>query len=93
MAGAGEVRRAVRACRTAGLPVIDVAQCTCALRGRLVVVAGPDGLRVVWPYDHLCPIHRPRRGEEPQPAKQARAERSRSQAPKQERTRAKASGR
>lgn len=52
-----QVRRAIEACRNAGLPVIDPQDCTCGLSGRLVVLAGPDGLRVVWPYEQRCPIH------------------------------------
>jgi len=48
---------AIQACRDAGLPVIDRESCTCGLRGRLVVLAREDGLRVVCPYDQPCPVH------------------------------------
>jgi RecB family endonuclease NucS len=52
-----QVKRAVDACRRAGLPVIGPAQCTCSLRGRLVVRASAHRLEVLWPYDRPCPIH------------------------------------
>jgi hypothetical protein len=65
MTGADGVGRAIQACRRAGLPVIDPEDCTCSLRGRLVVLAEHDGLRVVWPYDQDCPIHRRRELEQP----------------------------
>ena len=55
------VSRAIQACRDAGLPVIDRESCTCGLRGQLVVLARPDGLRVLCPYDQPCPVH----GSEP----------------------------
>ena len=74
-----QTKRAIQACRAAGLPVIDPSDCTCGLDGRLVVLALPDGLRVVWPYDRRCPLHRPRRREGPQPAEHVRGGRSRSQ--------------
>jgi hypothetical protein len=51
------VSPAIQACRNAGLPVIDRDSCTCGLGGQLVVLAGPDGLRVVCPYDQPCPVH------------------------------------
>jgi len=75
-----QVRRAIEACRNAGLPVIGPQDCTCGLSGRLVVLAGPDGLRVVWPYEQRCPIHDSRAREESQPVRGVRATRSRSQA-------------
>jgi len=49
--------RAERACRRAGLPVVAEHECSCALRGRLVIVAGAHGLGVGWPYAWRCPIH------------------------------------
>ena len=55
-----QVRRAIQACRYAGLPVVHPDDCTCSLSGRLVVLARPDGLKVVWPYEQRCPIHGPR---------------------------------
>jgi hypothetical protein len=75
-----QVTHAIRACRDAGLPVIHPADCTCSLRGRLVILVQADGLRVVWPYDQRCPIHRYRERERPRPAKRDRTGRSRSQA-------------
>ena len=48
---------ATQACRDAGLPVVGPEDCTCRLRGRLVVLARADGLRVLWPYDQRCPVH------------------------------------
>jgi hypothetical protein len=48
---------AIQACRDAGLPVVGPDDCTCRLRGQLVVLASPDELRIVWPYDQRCPIH------------------------------------
>jgi hypothetical protein len=51
------LNRTVDACRDAGLPIIDERDCTCGLRGRLVVLVGARGLRVVWPYDERCPVH------------------------------------
>ena len=45
-----QVRRAIRACRSAGLPVIEPGDCSCGLSGHLVVLARPDGLRL---YGHL----------------------------------------
>lgn len=80
MTGTDPVARAIDACRRAGLPVIDATQCTCGLRGRLVVLDGPDGLRVLWPYDGRCLVHGPRDREGPAPARRARQGRSRSQA-------------
>ena len=55
-----QIRRAIQACRDAGLPVVDPDDCTCSLSGRLVVLARPDGLKVVWPYEQRCPVHGPR---------------------------------
>jgi hypothetical protein len=52
-----QARRAIRACQHAGLRVVNLGDCTCALLGRLVVLALPHGLRVVWPYEEPCPIH------------------------------------
>jgi hypothetical protein len=57
MTGVDEAKRAIRACQLAGLPVVNLGDCTCALRDRLVVLAQPRGLRVVWPYEERCPIH------------------------------------
>ena len=52
-----QLNRTIDACRDAGLPVIDEHDCTCRLRGRLVVVARAGGLEVIWPYDRRCPTH------------------------------------
>jgi hypothetical protein len=65
MTGADRVTRAIKACRAAGFPVIDTEDCTCGLSGRLVVLAGPDGLRIVWPYEQRCPLHAARDRERP----------------------------
>ncbi len=62
-----QVRRAIRACRSAGLPVIEPGDCSCGLSGHLVVLARPDGLRLLWPSEQRCPIHAPRRREAPTP--------------------------
>jgi hypothetical protein len=80
MTGGDRGKRAIKACREAGFPVIDPEDCTCGLSGRLVVLAGPDGLRIVWPYEQRCPIHGARDRERLQPVTRARAGRSRSQA-------------
>jgi hypothetical protein len=53
-------RRAIRACQFAGLPILEPDDCSCGLCGRLVVLDGPDGLQLVWPYDQRCPVHDPR---------------------------------
>lgn len=58
-----EAGRTIDACRHAGLPVVDEEDCTCGLDRRLVVLAGPDGLRVLWPYDRPCPVHRHETGK------------------------------
>jgi hypothetical protein len=55
--GADHLNRAVRACRRAGLTVINQHECTCRLRGRLVLLAQPGRLELLWPYRHPCPIH------------------------------------
>jgi len=78
--GQDQRKRAIDACRRAGLPVVCEADCTCELRGRLVVLARSDGLRVVWPYDGRCPIHGRRGREEPRRAARRRQRQSRSQA-------------
>jgi hypothetical protein len=57
MTGGDEAKRAIRACQHAGLRVVIAGDCTCGLRGRLVVLALPQGLRVVWPYEERCAIH------------------------------------
>ena len=80
MTGADRGKRAIKACREAGFPVIDPEDCNCGLSGRLVVLAGPDGLRIVWPYEQHCPIHGARDRDRPQPLTRARARHSRSQA-------------
>lgn len=77
MTGADRLKQTIDACRRAGLPVIEAKQCTCTLRGRLVVLDGPDGLRVLWPYDGRCLVHDPRDREGPAPAGRPRAGRSR----------------
>ena len=92
MTGGDRVTRAIKACREAGFPVIDPEDCTCGLSGRLVVLAGPDGLRIVWPYEQRCPIHGARDRERPQPVTRLRAGRSRSQPATQAWRRSKASG-
>jgi hypothetical protein len=48
------VSRAIQACRNAGLAVADREDCTCELSGLLVVLAGSEGLRLVWPYEQRC---------------------------------------
>ena len=93
MTGGDRGKRAIQACREAGFPVIDPEDCTCGLSGRLVVLAGPDGLRIVWPYEQRCPIHGARDRERPQPVTRVRAGRSRSQAATETWTQGKASGR
>jgi hypothetical protein len=60
MSGTDQLNRTIDACRRAGLPVVDDRECTCRLRGRLVVLASPDGLRVLWPYNGRCSVHGPR---------------------------------
>jgi len=72
-----QVGRAIEACRTAGRPVLDPQDCTCGLSGRLVVLAGPQGLRLVWPYEHPCPIHGPRARERSEPVTGVHATRRR----------------
>jgi hypothetical protein len=42
-----DARRAIEACRRAGLPVVNPGDCTCRLAGRLVVLARAAGLEVV----------------------------------------------
>ena len=59
------LKRTIQACRRAGLPVIDGEDCTCRLRGRLVVLASAGGLQVVWPFYAHCPIHGPRERDAP----------------------------
>ena len=93
MTGADRGKRAIKACREAGVPVIDPEGCTCGLSGRLVVLAGPDGLRIVWPYEQRCPIHGARDRDRLQPVTRARAGRSPSQAATDTWTHGKASGR
>ena len=80
-----QAKRAIQAYRAAGLPVVDPRDCTCGLPGRLVVLARPDGLRVVWPYDRRCPLHGTGDREGPQPAERVRGDRSRSQTATEER--------
>jgi hypothetical protein len=80
MTGAHPVTRTIDACRHAGLPVIEAKQCTCGLRGRLVVLDGPDGLRVLWPYDGRCLVHGQRDREAPASPRRLWQGRSRSQA-------------
>lgn len=62
MTSPSQINRAIRACREAGLPVVAPDDCTCGLRGRIVVVAHPRGLQVLWPYERRCPVHPARRG-------------------------------
>lgn len=59
MTESDQLRRTTDACRRAGLPVVEATHCTCGLRGRLVVLDGPDGLQVLWPYDGRCLVHGP----------------------------------
>jgi hypothetical protein len=80
MTSADRLKRTIDACRRAGLPVIEAKQCTCELRGRLVVFDGPDGLRVLWPYDGRCLAHGPRDREGPRSAGRPRRGRSGSEA-------------
>jgi hypothetical protein len=79
MTRADQLKRTIQACRRAGLPVIYEHDCTCNLRGQLVVLARPDGLQVMWPYEPRCPIHGQERDR---PARTVRRplRRSRSQA-------------
>lgn len=49
--------RAIRACRDAGLPVIDERACTCHMRGMFVVIRAAEGLRLVLPCTRRCPVH------------------------------------
>jgi hypothetical protein len=66
MTGTAPRRRAIEACRLAGLPVVDPHDCTCGMHGGLVVLArSSGGLEVLWPYDERCPIHEPRDDEQP----------------------------
>jgi hypothetical protein len=80
MTGADQLGRTIDACRRAGLPVVDEKHCACGLHGQLVVLAGPVGLRVLWPYDGRCLVHGTRDREEPRPAGGRRSGRSRSEA-------------
>jgi hypothetical protein len=80
MTGQDPVKRAIEACRAAGLPVVDHDECTCNLRGRLVVLAYAHGLQVVWPYDRCCPIHGVHERERIPATVRSRRIRSRSQA-------------
>ena len=80
MTGTDRLKRTIQACRRAGLPVVDEQDCTCALRGRLVVIGGPGGLEVVWPYNRRCPVHAPRDREGPRRSRRPRESRSRSRA-------------
>ena len=74
MTRADQPTRAIRACHHAGLPVVNPGDCTCALRGRLVVLAWPGGLRVVWPYEERCRIHGLPDRAVSQPAAEVRAQ-------------------
>jgi hypothetical protein len=74
------VKRAIEACRAAGLAVVDRGDRTCDLRGRLVVLAHAHGLQVVWPYDRCCPIHGVHERERIAATVRSRRGRSRSQA-------------
>jgi len=80
MSDADQPNRTIDACRRAGVAVVEEKQCTCGLRGRLVVLVSPDGLRVLWPYDASCLVHRPGDREGPRPAGRPGSCRSRSQA-------------
>ena len=70
--------RTIGACRDAGLAVVNERDCTCGLRGRLVVLARAAGLEVIWPYDRRCPTHGLRDPDAPRQAAQPRRRRSRS---------------
>jgi len=72
------LNRTIDAGRDAGLPVVDECDCTCGLRGRLVVLARAAGLEVIWPYDRRCPIHGLRNPDVALPAARPRRRRSRS---------------
>jgi hypothetical protein len=74
------VKRAIEACRAAGLPVVESDECTCNLRGRLVVLAHTHGLHVVWPYDRCCPMQGVHERERIAATVSSRRGRSRSQA-------------
>ena len=75
MTGVDDAKRAIRACQHAGLPIVNPGDCTCALRGRLVIEPRPRGLRVVWPYEERCPIHELADCAPSQPATEVRADR------------------
>src|SRR5450755_4075496 len=80
MTGADQLKRTIHACRRAGLPVIDEQDCTCNLRGQLVVLARADGLQVMWPYERPCPIHGLQERDQPARTVRCLSRRSRSQA-------------
>lgn len=85
------MRRAIRVCLDVGLPVVTPQECACALAGQLVVVIRPDGLRLVWPYEEPCPVHRDLVPERPRPGQRRRPARASSLiAARQARTRTKA---
>jgi hypothetical protein len=69
--------RTIDACRRASLPVVGQQQCTCELRDRLVVLATPDGLRLLYPYQDRCRLHDPPDREAPRPAARPRSTQSR----------------
>ena len=72
------LNRTIDACRDAGLAVVNERDCTCGLRGRLVVLARAAGLEVIWPYDRRCPNHGLREPDAPRQAARPRRRRSRS---------------
>jgi hypothetical protein len=74
------LNRTIDACRGAGLAVVDERDCTCGLRGRLVVLARAAGLEVIWPYDRRCPTHGLRDPNAPRQAPRPRRRRSGSRA-------------
>lgn len=76
----GGAGRAIDACHRAGLPVLNEDDCTCGLRGRLVVLATGDGLRILWPCYRQCPLHDPTDREGSPPTGRPRRGVSRSQA-------------
>jgi hypothetical protein len=72
------LNRTIDACRDAGLAVVNERDCTCGLRGRLVVLARAGSLEVIWPYDRRCPTHGLRDPDAPRQAARPRRRRSRS---------------
>jgi len=73
-----QLNRTIDACRDAGLPVVNERDCTCGLRGRLIVLARAAGLEVIWSYDRRCLTHDLRDPDAARRAAPPRRRRSRS---------------